>query len=330
MPHLSIRLLGSFEANLNEMPVSRFHSDKVRALLAYLCVEGQGDHRREKLAGLLWPDFPERTARANLRNALANLRQILGDRQLPGNSMPPYPFLKVTRQTIHFNLSSDCQIDARDFLAVVEERSPSLEELAGAVKLIRGEFMEGFSLPGSDIFEEWLLLQRERFNRLTLETLHRLASGLSNLGQFKRALEYAWRQVELDPLQENAQRQLMSLLAFNGQVSQALTQYENYRNLLARELTAEPSEETIELERLIRRDLWLPLSCLKLIRQLFSLKSKSWLRIKFSWHGRLNWLDWTSFLPKPWPGMDGLFLLSANRAAANRPWPRNSSGGHRT
>ena len=252
MPHLSIRLLGPFEANLDGIPLARFHSDKVRALLAYLCVECQGDHRREKLAGLLWPDSPERTARSNLRNALANLRQVLGDRQQPGQCQTPQQFLKVTRQTIQFNRDSDNQVDIWDLLAVLEVPYPPLAELARAVELYQAEFMEGFSLPDSGLFEEWLLLQRERFNRLVLNALYQLALGYLRLGEFERALVYAWRQVEMDPFQENAQRQLISLLAYNGQDSQALAQYEIYQSLLASEFNADPSDETTEVYQQIR------------------------------------------------------------------------------
>jgi DNA-binding SARP family transcriptional activator len=81
MTRLAIRVLGPFRASLDGVLIGGFHSDKVRALLAYLCVEGQGPHRRERLAGLLWPDLPERSARTNLRHALANLRQVIGDRE---------------------------------------------------------------------------------------------------------------------------------------------------------------------------------------------------------------------------------------------------------
>ena len=54
MARLVIRLLGSFQASLDGELIDGFHSDKVRALLTYLCVEGERPHRRERLAGLLW------------------------------------------------------------------------------------------------------------------------------------------------------------------------------------------------------------------------------------------------------------------------------------
>ena len=79
MPQLSISLLGPFQVTLDGEPVTTFDSDKGRALLAYLAMEADRPHRRESLAGLLWPDWPERSARKNLSNALYNLRQVIRD-----------------------------------------------------------------------------------------------------------------------------------------------------------------------------------------------------------------------------------------------------------
>jgi DNA-binding SARP family transcriptional activator len=79
MARLAIRLLGPFQVTPDREPVTGFASDKVRALLAYLAVTAGRPHRRETLAGLLWPEYPERSARAALRNALANLRRMIGD-----------------------------------------------------------------------------------------------------------------------------------------------------------------------------------------------------------------------------------------------------------
>ena len=64
----------SFQVRLGEVNITKFESNKVRALLAYLAVEREQAHRREKLAALLWPDMPARRANANLSQTLYNLR----------------------------------------------------------------------------------------------------------------------------------------------------------------------------------------------------------------------------------------------------------------
>ncbi|MFQ5593204.1 MAG: BTAD domain-containing putative transcriptional regulator [Anaerolineae bacterium] len=249
MGHLAIRLLGPLQVTLDGNPVTAFESDKVRALLAYLVVESNRPHRREALAGLLWPEWSERAARANLRRALANLRKTIGDHR----ATPP--FLQISRQTIQFNRASDawCDVTAFTELLEVEDASqPFVCQLEEAVGLYCGDFLTGFTIGDSAAFEEWGLLTREQLQRQALASLHRLAAYHEERNDYERALSVAWQRVELAPWQEEAHRQLMRLLALNGQRSAALAQYHACRRALARELGVEPSPDTVRLYEQIR------------------------------------------------------------------------------
>jgi WD40 repeat protein/DNA-binding SARP family transcriptional activator len=229
-------------------------SDKVRALLSYLAVEWERPHRREKLAGLLWPDYPESSARSSLRRALADLRKGIGDE----GAEPPY--LLITRQMIQFNQESEAWVDVTAFTSLSQAKVHTdqgvIQGWREAVDMYRGEFMEGFSLPDSPAFEEWQLLNREHHHRQVLETLHRLSDSLEAQGEIESALPYAWRQVEIEPSKENAHRQIMRLLALNGQRDAALAQYETLKHVLARELGVEPAQETQELNEQLLKGEW--------------------------------------------------------------------------
>ena len=246
--HLSISLLGSFRVTLQGEPVTSFVSDKARALLAFLAVEAGQPHRREALVGLLWPEYPERSARASLRNVLANVRQVIGDREVDP------PFLCIERQTIQFNPEADVHVDVTAFTEGLEQASASpqshaetVHELEAAVALYQGGFLEGFSLPDSPAFEEWALLKREQLQRQALGALGRLADHYEQRAEYERALRFAWRRVEADPYRGVAQRGLIRLLALNGQREAALAQYETFRRLLADEMGVAPAEETARL-----------------------------------------------------------------------------------
>jgi predicted ATPase/DNA-binding SARP family transcriptional activator len=249
-----VRLLGPFRAAKDGEEVTGFRSDKVRALLAYLVVESGTPHRRERLAGLLWPDRPERSARADLRVALANLRQVLGDHE----ATPP--FLLISRQTLQFNQASDAWIDVKSLESLSQAGQPTGELMEEAVDLYRGEFMAGFSLPGSPPFEEWALLTREQLHRLVMETLQRLANSLEERGEYERSLVYAWRQVDLDPWREAAHRQVMRLLAHTGNRGAALAQYRWCREVLKEELGVEVSERTRQLYEELERGKGFPVA----------------------------------------------------------------------
>ncbi|MGD2178293.1 MAG: BTAD domain-containing putative transcriptional regulator, partial [Anaerolineae bacterium] len=245
MAHLSVRVLGPFQVHLDGEPVSGFASDKVRALLVYLAMSPDRPHRREALAGLLWPEFPEPSARTNLRNALANLRQVISDR----DAEPPY--LQISWQTLQFNGQSDYWLDAAAFEGLVATTPPDSETLEQAVALARGLLMEGFTLADAAPFEEWLLLRRERFGRQLVGALDSLAAIYEQRGAHEQALAYARRRVEMEPWQDGGQRQLMRLLALSGQRNAALAHYEHYRQRLAAELGVGPSEETQETFKLL-------------------------------------------------------------------------------
>ena len=113
MAHLALSLLGPFQASLDAKPVAGFKSKQVRALLAYLAVEAARPHSRIALAALLWPNCPDRAALNNLRYALSNLRQAIGDAQ----AHPP--FLLIHRDTLQFNLDRDIDAAAQDVQAAI-------------------------------------------------------------------------------------------------------------------------------------------------------------------------------------------------------------------
>ena len=246
MARLSIRLLGPFDVSLDGESVTGFASDKVRALLVYLVMNSDQTLRREALAGLLWPEYPEGSARASLRNALAILRQAIGDR----DASPPY--LQITRQSIRFDGQSNYWLDAAELASTAKAPAASIAALERAASLYRGSFLAGFSTSDSAAFEEWVLLTREQFNRQIGEVLRELVQRRLARGAYPQALPHAWRYVELDPWREDAQRLLIRLLALDGQRTAALAQYEACRQVLANELDVEPEPETTRLYKQIR------------------------------------------------------------------------------
>ena len=115
MPKLVIKVLGPFIVTKDDQPVV-FSYDKVRALLAYLAGEYGRAHIHESLAALLWPDWPQQSVMRNLRNALADLRQNIGDRE----AQPP--FLLVTRESLQLNQEADVQVDVAEFQEAIGDQ----------------------------------------------------------------------------------------------------------------------------------------------------------------------------------------------------------------
>jgi predicted ATPase/DNA-binding SARP family transcriptional activator len=257
MGYLSLKLFDGFQAYLDDKHLTGFESDKSRALLAYLAVENTRAHRREKLANLLWPEMSERRARASLSQALYNLRALLGERDSKS------PLFKASPQQVQLCDSGRCQVDVLEFKRLyqfteqhphrqIETCPPCVTQLQDAINLCSGRFLDGFSIPDSYSFEEWILLTRERLQHLTEKALHTLANHHARHNNYPRAIEFARRQIELDPWREAAHRQLMHFLVLDGQRSAALAQYKSCCKALTKELNVQPQAKTTDLFHQIR------------------------------------------------------------------------------
>jgi WD40 repeat protein/DNA-binding SARP family transcriptional activator len=252
MSQLSLACLGPFRATVGDIQLTTFRTDKVRALLAYLALEPGQPHSRHTLAGLLWPDLPERQSMDNVRVTLYRLRQTL-DAAQPGLSDRVFT---ITRQSVQLNLATVrvdvAEFEAASITAATPHNTPLLTQLAQTVALYRGELLAGFSLADAPTFEEWLLLRREQLAARALLALKTLADAYEAQDDLEHAHTYAARLLELDPYGEAGRRQLMRILARRGLPDQALAQYATLRRLLRDELGVEPNAQTVALYEQIR------------------------------------------------------------------------------
>ena len=250
--------LGAFVVSLNATAVTAFPTDKIRALFAYLALESGQSHRRDALAGLLWPEMDQTAALTNLRLALHRLRETL-DRVEPAVSAT---LIQSNRQTIQL-MPTFVTSDVQRFQALLtacathvhvrlQQCSDCCVRLVEAVALYGGELLAGFGLADAPAFDEWLLLRRETLHQQALAALHTLVQFYEQAGDDEQAQRYATRQLTLDPSREEAHRQLMRSLARRGHYSEALVQYEICRRLLREQLAVEPGLETVALVEQIR------------------------------------------------------------------------------
>ena len=239
MSHLALSLFGPVDVTLDRQQSLSFRYAKLRALLVYLIVESHRCHTREALAELLWPEQPSPVARSSLRQALAELRDVIHDR-----SADP-PFLLITRETLQFNPASDHWLDVAEFTRLIvagkghangtgEACAACIERWAAAAACYRGPFLDQAIPRDSGEFEDWALLKREQFEQQMLAVLVRLADHYEARDANREALKYARQQLQLDPWREATHRQVMRLLAAEGERSAALAHYQAcYRTLQA-------------------------------------------------------------------------------------------------
>ncbi len=134
---LKVRFLGQFDVRENGESI-QIPSRPAQSLLAYLLLTPGTAHRREKLAGLLWPDSTEDNARSNLRQALWRVRKALN-----GGSLPEKDYLYSDQFSIEFNAESDYWLDVPDLENWAQEMNAT-DQLIEKLELYRGELLPGF------------------------------------------------------------------------------------------------------------------------------------------------------------------------------------------
>ena len=237
---LQLATMGHLKLSQDGMPLIGLVSAKAQALLCYLAVTGRA-HSRQALAGLLWSELPEADARRNLRGVIMRLRQYV---EL---------YLQITHQTLQFNPESAYWLDVEVLSNLTQTNGDvNASQLRDAVALYRGEFLEDFSVRDAPMFEEWLTLQRSRLRDLMLRAYFSLGMAYTAQGLYEDAALFLQRLLVLNPVQEDAHRQLMLVLALSGQRTAALSHFEQCRQILWAELGVEPAPETAVLLEQIR------------------------------------------------------------------------------
>jgi predicted ATPase/DNA-binding SARP family transcriptional activator len=231
---LSARLLGRFEISSDAQSVALL-SRPAQALFAYLILHPGTAHRREKLAGMLWPESLEETARDNLRHALWRLRKALPP-------APTAPYLLVDGLSIGFNAASNFWLDANAVESAGE--SATSDELIAALESYGGELLPGF-------YDEWVVLEREHLESVFEHKMARLMSLLQAEHRWLDMLDWGERWIKLGQRPEPAYRALMTAHAAKGDMSKVAVTYERCIKSL-KEFGIEPSEQTRELYKRLK------------------------------------------------------------------------------
>ena len=249
MIRLEIFLLGTFRVQFDGTDISdSLRTRKERALLAYLAEEPARLQTREKISEFFWPNRPETYARMNLRQAFLGLRKAFGGEETMDC------FLEINDDTVEFN-HLQVWLDTITFNQHIQEskKHPHLElhtcqdclnHLEESVNLYRGDFLNNLMLGELTGFQEWAIFQRERYFRNMITGLQSLSKAYFRRSNFDLANKYAWRYVEMAPLEESAHRLLMRLMTISGRRNAALQQYQLCKSIISRELGIEPSSET--------------------------------------------------------------------------------------
>jgi DNA-binding SARP family transcriptional activator len=214
---------------------------KPMALLAYLAIEreafGRREHTREALTTLLWGEFPELQARASLRQALAQLRRVLGDA------------LVIERNVV--GLDAELTLDIAPLLT---DAPPHGDVRArAALDLDPARFLAGLRVQRDAGFEEWAEGVRGVLRRRHAALLGHAARDAASRLDWAASAQLAARWRDADPLSAEATQVLMEAHHFAGHDSEALAAFAAHRAVLAAETGEAPAAALRQLAARVAR-----------------------------------------------------------------------------
>lgn len=223
-PGFVVSVLGGFGLQSRNRAGIRL-SPASQRLVVYLALHS-GMVRRTAVAGSLWPDAVDRRAYASLRSTLARLERS-GVRAL-----------HVTKSELA--LAENVAVDIRHSRALarrlLDPRRPASEaDLGPATR----EALSAELLPGW--YDDWVLIEADRWRQLRLHALEALARGLIANGRCGEAADAAGTAIRADPLRESARATLITVHLAEGNQSEALREFAGYRQLLQTELGLQPT-----------------------------------------------------------------------------------------
>jgi len=226
VPHLQLLTLGAPLLLSQAGEQVRFRTRKHFALLIRLAVEAGRKLTRDYLMDLLWPDVAAPRARHSLAQALTVLKEKIGRDQLV-----------VQRASIALAAGA-VQVD------VGQIDAPETQ--------IRGQFLDGFEVPGAVQFEQWKDEWRAKLMPRIRDCLVRQMDGGRRVGDFATVERHAQVLLDLDPLSEDAVRGLIEARAWVGDRTNALKVFARFEARLGEELDAKPSAELVRIAELLR------------------------------------------------------------------------------
>jgi DNA-binding SARP family transcriptional activator len=196
-------------------------------LIAFLALQDR-PVLRETVAGTLWLDATQAHASGSLRSALWRLRQ------------PNCRLVEALGGRLQ--LSPDLDVDVHH---AAEWARRQLRETAVTDGDLDGIALAGDILP--DWYDDWIIIERERFRQLRVHALEALCPRLCAAGRFGHAMEAGLAAIAGEPLRESAHRAVIGVHLAEGNRAAALVHYRRFRDLLYDELGLAPSARMHEL-----------------------------------------------------------------------------------
>jgi pimeloyl-ACP methyl ester carboxylesterase/DNA-binding SARP family transcriptional activator len=206
---LSINFLGELELEQDGQFLELPPSKKTRALLAYLVLTGR-PHRRDRLCEMFWevPDDP----RGSLRWSLSKLRRVINDDKAER--------LVADRERVAF-ADIAVNVDLFEARSQLGQSGLSRQALLAMSRELAEPLLDGLDLPDHELFQNWLVAERNELAALRAENARRLS--LDSQTSPLELLEHCRVWLDNDPFNPQAATALVTALRQVGKDQEAQT-----------------------------------------------------------------------------------------------------------
>jgi len=227
---LEVYTLGRSEIRRNgeSLPHTIWRSSRARALFIYILDRGRV--RKDAIGIDFWPDFSPGKVSSNFHATLWRVRQALGFKDSILFEDEQY-CLHPSIQTWYD--AGEFENYVRQAIASPAGSAERAELLRQAISLYNGAYLE-------DIFMEWADQRRDDLRNLYLNALEQLGAIEADAKRFREARGIYERIVATDPYRDEVHLALMRSMVESGTASAAIAHYKEYKQLLRKELNAEP------------------------------------------------------------------------------------------
>ena len=222
MDRIKVHLLGRPYVEANGERVN-FPYKKAEGFFYYLCVKKTAT--REEIIYVLWGADNENVGRKNLREAVYQIKKLLGKEIL------------VTAGHTSISLNPECMPEI-DWDSITEENILEHEEEG---------FLSHFHIKNSYEFEEWVDAMQEQYNQSFIKSVRQRLYEADAVKDMSQIQKYSNILLKHDPYNEKLYQEVMDIYASGGNYNMAIKLYYDLEKVLEEELGVEPSPEVTEL-----------------------------------------------------------------------------------
>lgn len=180
---------------------------------------------RNELASMFWCDYPEESAKRNLRNSLYKIRESIGNDVL---SVQGHTYIEVSPS---IKLTRDVD------LFIMDNTDEKLLNIGSYT------FLEHVSVADSAEFENWVSSVRSAYEKMTLERLKAIMDQSIEQNAVEKAEKCSRKILDIDPYNEDACCILLGILAERREFKEAIGTYQRFASQLKNDIGILPGHE---------------------------------------------------------------------------------------